>query len=80
MIHRGGLCHPPDPSLVKAHKPTQLVEELLQYQLDSDGKDGYPVKQNDHAADALRYGVCYLEGVGSDELSRARILCTGGGR
>ena len=80
LIHRGSLSHPPDPSLVKAHKPTHLAEELLQYQLDSDGKDGYPIKQNDHACDALRYGVCYLDGVGSDELSRARILCTGGGR
>lgn len=80
LIHRGSLCHPPDPALVKAHKPTHLVEELLQYQLDGDGKDGYPIKQNDHACDALRYGVCYLDGVGADELSRARILCTGGGR
>lgn len=78
LIHRGSLCHAPDPVLAKAHKPTHLVEELLQYQLDSDGRDGYPIKANDHACDALRYGVCYLDGVGADELSRARILCTGG--
>lgn len=69
MIHRGSLCHPPDPALVKAHKPTSLVDELLQYRLADSGKDGYPVKEHDHACDALRYGVCYLDSVGNDELA-----------
>lgn len=69
LIHRGSLCHAPDPSLAKSHKPTHLVEELLQYQIDGDGKDGYPIKRDDHACDSLRYGVCYLDGVGRDELA-----------
>ena len=76
LIHRGSLCHAPDPALVKAHKPTHLVEELLQYQLDSDGKDGYPIKQHDHACDALRYAVCYLDGVGADELALIRKIAS----
>ncbi len=76
LIHRNSLCHAPDPALVKAHKPTHLVDELLQYQLDSDGKDGYPIKQHDHACDALRYGVCYLDGVGADELSLLKRIAS----
>jgi phage terminase large subunit len=72
-IHRGSLIHPPDSVLRKAGRPTELVDELLGYRFD-DKKDGYPVKENDHACDALRYGVCYWDGVSKDGAKLANSL------
>jgi phage terminase large subunit len=80
-IHRGSLAHAPDRQLAKDGYPTELVDELLGYRFDSgvdkDGhpkKDGYPVKKNDHACDALRYGVCYWDGVSKDGAKLANSL------
>lgn len=80
-IHRGSLAHAPDRQLAKDGYPTELVDELLGYRFDSgvdkDGhpkKDGYPIKKNDHACDALRYGVCYWDGVSKDGAKLANSL------
>ena len=80
-IHRGSLAHAPDRQLAKDGYPTELVDELLGYRFDSgvdkDGhpkKDGYPIKKNDHACDALRYGVCYWDGVSKDGAARANTI------
>ena len=80
-IHRGSLAHAPDSKLAKDGYPTELVDELLGYRFDSgvdkDGhpkKDGYPVKKNDHACDALRYGVCHWDGVSEDGQKLANSL------
>lgn len=63
FIMRGALCHRPDPLLVEAKKPTCTAEEMTSYVWDE--KHGeqqeHPVKENDHGADAGRYGVMYLD-------------------
>jgi hypothetical protein len=59
--------------LAKEGKPTELIDELLGYRFD-DKKDGYPIKVNDHACDALRYGVCYWDGVSKDGAKLANSL------
>jgi hypothetical protein len=71
----------PDSILAKAGRPTELVEELLGYRFDTSTastgeakKDGYPIKVNDHACDALRYGICYWDGVSKDGAERANTL------
>lgn len=80
-IHRGSLAHAPDRQLAKDGYPTELVDELLGYRFDSgvdkDGhpkKDGYPIKKNDHACDALRYGVCYWDGLSKDGAAMANSI------
>ena len=77
-IHRGSLAHQPDRILAKEGRPTELVDELLSYRFDTSTaksgeakKDGYPIKINDHACDALRYGICYWDGVSKDGAERA---------
>ena len=86
-IHRGSLAHAPDRQLSKDGYPTELVDELLGYRFDSgvdkDGhpkKDGYPVKKNDHACDALRYGVCHWDGVSEDGQKLANSVALMGAR
>lgn len=63
---RGSLVEQ-DTKLVDAHKPTCLIEEIDGYvwQPLKDSKEAKeePLKLNDHACDALRYGVMYLDGM-----------------
>lgn len=55
-----------DKELKNKHKPTSLVDEFPTYVWDSIKKDEtkpkeVPVKENDHALDALRYMVAYID-------------------
>jgi phage terminase large subunit len=56
-----------DPELVSIKKPTCLEEEVSTYVWDMRPQPGggntreAPVKQDDHACDALRYAVAYLD-------------------
>lgn len=51
----------PDPLLVDAKKPTRLAEEFDGYVWNPSGKDE-PLKNDDHALDALRYAVVATDG------------------
>lgn len=60
-----------DPNMAARFRPTSLVEEFPSYAWQPATEDRNtkeePVKANDHALDALRYGVLYLDG---DELDK----------
>ncbi len=67
-VRRDG-CAEPDPVLVAAKKPATLQDEIPGYQW-PDSPDGRPVKEvpvkvDDHALDALRYGCFYLATLGA---------------
>lgn len=62
------LINEPDETLVNKGKPTRSREELDVYMWDKSGKTTkeHPVKENDHACDAMRYMVAELDGVTSE--------------
>ena len=73
---RAGSCAEPDPALVAAKKPATLELEIAGYQW-QDSADGKPVKEvpikvDDHAVDALRYGCHYQANLGAVTLPKAR--------
>ncbi len=58
-----------DPALKESYRPLKLEDEFPSY-VWAQGGDGKPAKEepvklNDHALDALRYGVMYLDGATS---------------
>lgn len=65
FLYRGALSER-DGALATEHKPTCLAQELPAYvwKTTPDGKPNKeePEKINDHACDALRYAVYYLDG------------------
>ena len=74
----GSLCHPPDPALVKAHKPTHLVRSCCNTSSTATARTG--TRSSKTTTPATRCGTGLLPGrVGADELSRARILWHGWG-
>jgi phage terminase large subunit len=50
-----------DPDLVEAKLPLGLVDEMDSYCWDDKAKKEQPVKEHDHACDALRYLVAFLD-------------------
>jgi len=58
-VFRDSLAHPPDENLLSRRKPTRLAEEFDGYvwakSQSGDRIKEEPVKQDDHALDALRY-------------------------
>lgn len=63
FVLRDSLAHSPDPKLVAAAKPTDLQSEMDSYVYDPRLTRGEePLKENDHANDALRYLARFLDG------------------
>jgi PBSX family phage terminase large subunit len=67
FVHKGCTVQK-DPVMLDAGKPTGLVEELDAY-IWAKSPDGRPVKEepaklNDHGADAMRYAVSHIDGLG----------------
>ena len=60
LFRMGALAHPPDQELLNAGKPTSLVSELPGYVWDTTSINDTPIKSNDHACDASRYSVRYI--------------------
>jgi phage terminase large subunit len=54
-----------DERLRRKHLPTSLQEEIPAYVWSSRGNE-IPVKENDHACDATRYAVAYVDGLGGN--------------
>jgi hypothetical protein len=70
---RGTRQHPPDPVLLKAHKPTCLEEEMEVYarpkvKPGAEEKEA-PVAKNNHACDTARYTMAYVDELSEDEVS-----------
>lgn len=63
FVMRDSLCHRPDRELVAAKKPTCLADEMTSYVWDvkHGEQQEHPLKDGDHAADAARYAVMYLD-------------------
>lgn len=68
----------PDPALKEQNKPMGLVEEMDAYILNPDKPDE-PIKENDHACDALRYLVSHLDlGGPHGPISRPQVILGSG--
>lgn len=65
FVFQNALVHDPDPALLAAGKPTHTAAEMDSYvwkkKADGSVSKDEPVKENDHGADTLRYGVAYLD-------------------
>ena len=65
-----------DDGLVKERRPQSLLQELGSYEWGITSKDiptDEPVKKNDHACDALRYGIMSLEMLPSGQSYNPRL-------
>lgn len=60
-----------DPALDEAEKPLCVEDEFMGYVWADTTTKEVPKKQDDHGMDWLRYLVCYLMGVGVEELQEA---------
>jgi len=66
----------PDEELLQKRKPTCTEQEFEVYVWEKD-KDGKPVKEApvklfDHGMDGMRYGVCYVDGLGGPTITEVR--------
>ena len=79
FIMRGALLDR-DKTLEAEKKPCGTLEEFDGYvwPRDRDGRPAHevPVKENDHAMDALRYAVAYADGIGKAPID-VRVVATG---
>lgn len=68
-----------DQELVEAHKPTCTEEEIESYtwaQGIADKTADAPVKRDDHGLDAMRYAVCAVDDIVSDNRRRIEVRDT----